>query len=369
MFSIALKNLFQDKGRAAISIGGVAFSVLLIFILQGLYWGWHEKINIYTNSVDTDLWVVQEGFKDTFHTASFLPKAYKDKLEKIADVKEVNSLLNFRVALTVKGKENYNILIGFDAKNGIGGPAKIIKGNKEPKKEEIIIDTVFAKKNNLELGDKIKVYDKDLKISGISSGGDVIMAQYSFLNLEQADDFSPQKDFVNFYLVKLEDQSKKDEVIKKIKDALPNVNVLDREKFGENNRKLILESFIPILWVLVIIGFIIGVAVIGLTIYTATIEKTREYGILKAIGATNLQLYFVVIIQALISAIFGYILGIVFSYLVSYLANYFEPIFVTNFREIDFVYVFAATILMSFFAAFIPIKKISAIDPAIVFKG
>jgi putative ABC transport system permease protein len=69
------------------------------------------------------------------------------------------------------------------------------------------------------------------------------------------------------------------------------------------------ETFLPIVSVLVVIGFVGGVAVIGLTIYTATMEKSREYGVLKALGASNGRLYRIVSHQALISGVLGYILG------------------------------------------------------------
>jgi len=55
--SIARENLFAEPFRFAISVGGVAFSVVLILLLLGLYTGWLNKITAFIDSVDTDLWV------------------------------------------------------------------------------------------------------------------------------------------------------------------------------------------------------------------------------------------------------------------------------------------------------------------------
>ena len=65
---------------------------------------------------------------------------------------------------------------------------------------------------------------------------------------------------------------------------------------------------------MVAIAFVVGVLVVGLVIYTATIERRREYGALKAIGARNRTLYGVVTTQAVIAAVAGAVAGIGLAY-------------------------------------------------------
>ncbi|MFP5368596.1 MAG: hypothetical protein ACLGIS_17520, partial [Actinomycetes bacterium] len=73
MLFLAVKNLVQEKTRLLISVGGVAFSVLLIMSIQGLYQGWSNKIGEYVRTVPADYWVTQTGATDMFHTPSVLP--------------------------------------------------------------------------------------------------------------------------------------------------------------------------------------------------------------------------------------------------------------------------------------------------------
>lgn len=367
MVSIARKNLFQDKGRFLISVGGVAFAVLLILILQGLYQGWNEKITVYIDSVDTDLWVVQKGTQDMFHTPSSIPEHYQDKITQIEGIKSVNKLYILRTMVEIGGEKKMTLTIGFDKDSGIGGPAEMVEGSPTPSGSEIIIDKVFAKNQNLKIGDEIEIVSQKEKIVGIASGGDIAFAQIAYVNMDEAKKLLGFENVVSYFLVKVDKDL--NAVKKEIENKIEGVDALLVPEFAKNNKKIILDSFLPVLAVLVIIGFVIGVVVIGLTIYTLTQEKTREYGILKAIGASNKKLYLIVFQQSLISGVIGFLAGVGLSYLVAFLVEENIPEFVITFKWIDFSWVFGTAILMGIVASYIPIKKMEGIDPAIVFKG
>lgn len=375
MISIARKNLFQDKGRFLISIGGVAFAVLLILVLQGLYQGWDEKITVYIDSVDSDLWVVKEGTQDMFHTLSIIPEInlsgekIEDKIKEIEGVKEVDKLFGRGIMAEIGEEKEMMMVMGFDTETKIGGPARMVEGNEKPGEQEIIVDKVFAQNNDFKIGDEVKIANRKEKIVGIAEGGDMAMAQVAYISAAEAKKLFGFEEVVNYYLVKVDNGAGASDVGVKIEAKVEGVEALTKAKFAQNNKKIVLGSFLPILFVLVIIGFMIGVIVIGLTIYTLTVEKTREFGILKAIGASAGKLYRIVFAQSLISSIIGFVLGVLLSYLVAYVAESYVPEFVTSIRLIDVSWVFGVTILMGIVAAGIPIKKIAKIDPAIVFKS
>lgn len=367
MVSIARKNLFQDKGRFLISIGGVAFAVLLIAILQALYQGWNEKITAYIDSVETDLWLTREGTQDIFHTPSILPEIYQDRIKQIDGVRSVSKLYILRSMVKMADEEKMVLLIGFDKESGIGGPTKIIEGVSAPSDSEIIIDKVLAKNKNLKIGDEIEIFNRKERIVGISTGGDMAFAQTVFVNMEEAKKMFGFENVVSYFLLRVDRDA---EIVKKeIEDEIEDVDVLSVSEFSQNNKKFIADTFLPILAVLVVIGFIIGIVVIGLTIYTLTQEKTREYGILKAIGANNEKLYLIVFQQSMISGVVGFFIGVGLAFVVAFFVEQRVPEFVTIFRWIDFAWIFGSAILMGIVASYLPIKKIAGIDPAIVFKG
>ena len=107
----------------------------------------------------------------------------------------------------------------------------------------------------------------------------------------------------------------------------------------------------------------------GLTIYTATVEKSREYGILKAEGFTNRFLYRVVFEQSLVTSVLGFLLGAGLTILIAPFAQDLVPQFVVFVRWQDMLGITGATLLMAIIAAFIPVRRIANIDPVTVFKG
>lgn len=367
--SIARKNLFAEKTRFAISVGGVAFAVLLILVLSSLYQGWVGKMAAYIEGVEADLWIMQEGASDMFHSISILPREMEGEISALEGVEEVHRLLGRQIAFEIDGKEVHTFLFGFHTEMGVGGPLRVIEGRDRPREGEIIIDRVFARNNALTLGDSLSIGDREFEVTGISEGGNLVIYQYAFIRQEDAEDLFRMENLTNYFLVSVEDSDRVQEVAQRISEEMPGTEALTKAEFAENNRKIMKESFLPILSVLVVIGFIIGVAVIGLTIYTATVEKSREYGVLKAIGARNLDLYKIVFEQSLTCGLLGFLVGVLLGWAVNAAAEAFVPEFVTYLRIQDIVGLLGATLLMSLLASYIPARRIAGIDPAVVFRA
>ena len=370
MFFIAIKNLFQEKTKLVISIGGVAFAVLLIIIINGVYQGFNEKMGAYPKSIPADLWVEQEGVGDMYHTLSFLPDNLSGKFFDIDGVEKVDKYLGRQVMFDLKGKDQTLFIVGIDQKSGATKPFKMEQGSWQNLQDgQIIIDKVMAKDEKLKVGGTFDINGQTLKISGISSGGNVISFKYAYVNYEQAKKMFNLGNKVNFYLIKLKPESNAQQVKSNIEQEIPGVKVLTKKEFVDASQKVVTESFLPIIAVLVAIGLLVGIAVIGLTTYSATIEKSREYGVMKAIGLSNGQLFKIVVIQSLIAGVIGYIIGAIFAYVIGFLSESIVSSFVTEIRPIDLLWVFGATILMSLIGAYIPMKRIFSIDPAEVFKS
>ncbi|HEU5187443.1 MAG TPA: FtsX-like permease family protein [Candidatus Saccharimonadales bacterium] len=367
MFKIALRNLFQEKTRLAISVGGVAFSVTLIMVLAGLYQGWSNKIGEYIRTVPADIWVMQSGTEELFHTPSVLPLTVGDKLEEVEGVTDAKPFNARRVALSVHNHDVNLYIIAYDSGNDIGKPARVIEGKDAPGPGEIIIDKSQSKK--VAIGDSIKVVNQELKVVGYSEGGDLVTSSFAFAQKAELNKIQDLPNATNFFAVQLEPGVDAEKTITTIKSEVSGVDAMTKQEFVDNNVKIISDTFLPVILVLLIIGVAVGIAVIGLTIFTSTIEKSKEYGVLKAIGMKNRQLYGVVIYQALIAGVVGYVIGTGLAYLLGATVGQAVPQFVSQIREIDLVWVFALTLVMSMLAAYIPIRRLAHIDPAEVFRA
>lgn len=352
-----------------ISVGGVAFSVLLIFILLGLYRGWDEKLTEYVTTVDADLWVVQNGAADMFHSPSLIPDATTERIRGIDGVGRVFKLYGVRVGFDLDGEEVHTMIMGYDTASGIGGPKKIVKGKSVPDRGEIIIDEVFAFKEDLVLNDELTILDRKFRVAGISTGGNLVSFQYTFMTQDDAAELLKMPGVTNYLLLDLAESAEAKTVIASIEDQMPEVMVLTKPEFGLKNERLITETFLPIIGVLVGIGFLVGLVVISLTIYTATIEKSREYGVIKAVGASNRHLYRIIFEQSAIAGIIGFAVGGGLTAAASLIVKRIEPSFITSYAWEDAAMVFGAAILMMIGSAYLPLRRLLAIDPAIVFKS
>jgi putative ABC transport system permease protein len=109
--------------------------------------------------------------------------------------------------------------------------------------------------------------------------------------------------------------------------------------------------------------------VVGITIYTATVERVQEYGVLKAIGASAGQLFRIVLAQSAIVGVTGFAIGVPLTVGVNRLAERYVPEFVTLVLAGDVAAVFVAAVGMALLASLIPVRRLAGIDPASVFRA
>jgi len=137
----------------------------------------------------------------------------------------------------------------------------------------------------------------------------------------------------------------------------------------ENDRKLMARVYDAPIGLMVGIAFFVGVLVVGLVIYTATIERRREYGAVKAIGARNRTLYRIVTTQALIAAAAGAVVGVGLAYAAGAALMAWRPQFRVDIEPAAVGVVLAASLLMALLAALIPARAVARLAPAEVFRG
>ncbi len=150
---------------------------------------------------------------------------------------------------------------------------------------------------------------------------------------------------------------------------MPGLSAYTTEQFADNSRKVLQNSLLPILRVILVLAVAVGTVVVGLTVYTSVIEKEREFGVMKALGTTNLNLVRVVVEQSLVSCLLGFVAGEGFNLIASALARRAVPQFVAEITPGDVFIVFATTLLMGVVAGLIPIQRLVRVDALAVFKA
>lgn len=373
MLLVTRKNLFSEPIRLAISVGGVAVSVLLITFLLSLYRGWNEKVGGFVENVDADIWIAKEGTTDFLAAGSILPTERAEQLSTLpaaeAAVERWSPLIVRPMTASKGGTEMDVQLVGYDPQSAMGGPLRIEEGKEFPGPGEVIVDEALSDRYGVGIGDSLAAGGRDWTVVGKSSGGDFVASQTIFVALDEAQDALEMDGLATFFLLKLRDPIQAEQVALTIESAEPGILAITSDEFAADTRDRVLSDVIPILIVILILAFIVGLVVAALTIYTATVEKAREYGILKAVGFSNGYLYRVVFEQSLITGVLGFLIGAGLTVLVAPLTQELVPQFVVFIRWQDVLGVAGFTLLMVLIAAYVPTRRLAAIDPVAVFKA
>lgn len=385
MLLVARKNLFSERTRLAISVGGVALSVFLISLLLSLYRGWDSKVGEFVQKSNVDVWIASEGSKEFASAASLLPtegqqaQQAQQYLNNNSDIQEwspmiVRPLLGVRVEKVGAAGENLGTdmnlqFVGFDTATRLGGPIEVVEGKDTPGPGEVIVDSALAKRYGLNVGDTLRAGGKDWKVVGRSEFGDFVFSQTVFVTHDEAQAVLSMKGLTTFYVLKLRPGVDPAKVAADINKLGQQTVAYTHDQFAANTRERILGNVLPILAVVLGLAFVVGLAIAGLTIYTATIEKSREFGIIKAVGFKNSYLYRLVFEQSVVTGILGFIVGLTLTLVIGPFASNLVPQFVLYTRWQDVLIVAGATILMALLAAYIPIRRLTAIDPVAAFKA
>jgi putative ABC transport system permease protein len=364
---VARRNLFQEKLRFIISAGGVALAIMLMVILNGFFAGMNRQVSAYLDNTPVDLVLSQKKVKNFLGASSRVPLRDGLKVEKTAGVRKVIPIFSSYTVLELGGRREFSLLIGFDPSKG-GGPWRIVEGTKNINDDEVIFDKLVADRHGYKLGRRVRILGKDFKIAGLSSGTSSWMTGTFFVTFKAASRLLAAGDSTGFLLVTASDGTKINELESRLSSDFPDLSVTTKTERAKNDVALYAGVFNKPLLVMVIIAFLIGVMLVGATIYTATVERAREYGMMKAVGARNSKLYGVVFEQALIVAVVGFILGVVLSFLAKFVIAGFAPQFFVLIEWPYLVFVALIALLIGIVASYIPVRTIAGIDPAIAFK-
>jgi len=366
---LSVHNLFQNKIRLSISIGGVALALSLIFSLNAIFAGVEERITAYINNSGADIFIAQSGVQNMHMASSSMPETVEDEVKTIPGVEFVTPI-NYVPNMVVVGDErNLAYIIGLPPDAKLGGPWKIFKGSRHPKSGEAIIDRFVAEKTGISIGDEVEIFGRQFVVAGLSEETASLVNSFAFISRSDFSTVRGGANTINFLLVKARPEENPERLAETIEAQLGNVTARTTAAFSMLEKKVVKDMSTDVINLMNLIGFLIGLAVMALTVYTATLSRRSEYGVLKALGARNSYLYTTVIAQALISVVIGVAVGTIFTWLVSKIILGLGLNLTMNITAISLAKVGSLALLIGCFSAVLPIRQISKLDPATVFRG
>ncbi len=302
--------------RTLISVVVIGIQVTLVLTLVGLREGIVNDQTSRARGVGADI-MVRPPSSSVVSMSGGMPARVAARIDQQPHVKISTGVLQ-------QGTDLFNYVTGLDLAqfNKLSGGFHFLSGGPFQHPDDVMIDEFYAHQHNYHVGDTISLLNKPWHVSGIYEPG---MLTRVVVPLDTLQDLTANSGKVSMIYVKLDDPSKTDQVASQLRDALKDYRIYSMEEFTS----LFSVSNVPMLtgfiWVVIGLGVVVGFLAILLSMYTAVLERTREIGVLKALGASPGYVLNILLREAALLAIAGSILGILLSYVTRYVIHNLVP--------------------------------------------
>lgn len=306
MANLALANIFNRKTRTIVGVLAVALAVALVLVLVGLAYGTIDESANRIQNVGADI-IFQGPDSSPFFVLNtgVLSVRLREKLLEIPDVLAAAPVLTNR-ATKIKGKNGLVLIFGVDEQyETIGRGIEVVEGRGLEEPMDLIVDTVLASANDISPGDTLEIMGRDFLVAGICKAGAGVRIYMSIETMQQA---TAQPGKASFFFVRVTDSAQISEVASAMEKRFEGYQVTALEGFNDaiKENALGMKEFVR---VLSMFAALISFLVVLLAMYTTIIERTREIGILKALGATKMYIIRIVMAESFLICVMGVLVG------------------------------------------------------------
>jgi putative ABC transport system permease protein len=318
---LVFENLKHRPVRTLLGIVSIGVEVTMILTLVGLSHGITDDMALRNRGTGADI-VVRPPNSNLFSLGGVgMSEKYVDLVRKQPHI----AIATGTLVQSVGGVFNSIAGIHLDEFNALSGGFRYLSGGPFQGPHQLVVDQVEARADHLHVGSMIKL-GKEWRVTGIVEEGKL---SRMFADIKTLQDEYAQTDKVNFVWVKVDDPASVPTVVAELKETLPDFYVYTMEEMTS----LLTPDNVPIVkgFTKVVIGIavIVGFLVVFLSMYTAVLERTREIGVLKALGASPGYVLGILIRETVLLSIAGSLLGILMSYGSQVLITNFAPSFLT----------------------------------------
>jgi len=306
---LVFENLKNKPMRSLLSFLLIGVPVTLILTLQGLSSGMLNDAKARARGVGADILVRASNSTVGLNTGAIdIPEKYVNYFRtEVPHVKLAMGVFNriIDLPLVVTG-------LNLDEFNAMNGGFNYAEGGPLRAPDDILVDTLYAKQKKLHIGDTITLLGHPWHLVGIIEGGKLARIAVSLKTLQQV--LGQESPHVTWIYLKLDNPANIDAVDNFIQQhtdlrAQPMADYIEAAYNPSH-----IAGLSEFIYVVIAIGVVIGFAVVCLSMYMAVLQRTREIGILKAIGGSNGFILRIILAEAMLLGVGGTILGIIMSF-------------------------------------------------------
>jgi putative ABC transport system permease protein len=316
MARLCVSMLWHDKLKLAGTLVGVAFAVILSNFQIALFLGLLLRNTMYVDRVEADVWITPKNTQILEGSDGTIPKNIVPVARSVKGVAWSAPILMGTGGLKLPGGGQKSVrLVGTELPDAKGGPFHVVAG----KVEDLgLPDAMFFEDSRrerfgaLNLGSVREVNGHRVHAVGFTSGLVPFGPAFAFSSFNTAREILGRpSDEVNYVMIGLAPGADVNEVVRNLQKTFPDQLVMPRSELRMRTIFYILnESGIgQSIGMGVVMSLFCGFAIVALTMFSAVVDHVREFGTLKAIGATNTDLAKLLLAQALTCAIAGAMIG------------------------------------------------------------
>lgn len=304
---LVFENLKHRWVRTVLSALVIGVQVATILTLVGLSRGMLQDSARRAEGVGADIWIKPDGAGAFTMSSAQISEKFIDFFRKQPNVKVVTGMLiqPILIPLTING-------VDLNEFNQLSGGFQYVEGGALQNPDDILVDEYYAAQNKVKVGQTINVLNRPWRVAGIIGSGTLARLVVSLKALQ---DITSNSNRVSQIVVKLDNPAKTDEMVthfnQELKGTLRAYSTRDYTSLFTVQNLPQLQAFIT---VITILSVVVGFLVVFLSMYTAVLERTREIGILKALGAKPGKIIDILIRETVILASIGFVIGIILSY-------------------------------------------------------
>ncbi|HMZ54100.1 MAG TPA: ABC transporter permease [Nitrospira sp.] len=376
MSYVALKMLFGDRAKYLMLLCGLTFSVMLIVQQGSIFWGLMMWSQSSVTNINVPIWVTDPGIGQVDEVKPIADTAV-DRVRSVSGVEWAVRLYKGVLRARLSNGDYHQItLTGLDAPTLIGRPTDVLEGRFEDilQPDAVVLDQWAVERMGgptvITIGTVFELNDKLARVVAIAK------TQKNFTNIpvvyttyERAMRYVPrERRTLSYVLAKAKDGVPEAELTSRIQEQT-GLGAYTAQDFGWKTISWVLKNTgIGINFgTTIVLGFIVGMAIAGQTFYLFTVENLKQFGALKAMGASTFTLARMILLQAFTVGFIGYGIGIGLATGFGLLsANSGGLPFVETWQLLLIVLI--ALLGICACSALISIVKLARLEPAIVFR-
>lgn len=315
---LVLENLKNRPLRSLLSILLIGVPVTLILTLVGLTQGMLTDSQNRQRGVGADIIIRGSTVSSviSFSGAS-IPAGIADKVQQQPHVKLAMGVINHPIELPL-------FITGMDVAKfkQMSGGFTYDQGGPLEGPDDILVDRLYAEQRHLQVGQTIRLMNHDWRVAGVIEPGKMARLVVQMRSLQELDAATGK--LTQIY-VTVDDPVNINLVAEELRRLLENYPVNTMAEYTAMYNVSQIPAIKEFTVVVAAIGVVIGIAVVWLSMYMVVLQRTREIGILKALGASKGFILSIILIEATLLGVGGTILGIVFSYGAQWLIRTLVP--------------------------------------------